>query len=161
MLSGVDVSIMTTKREAEMSAAAVDGFLGRHETGVLALADASVPYAIPISYGYHEADREVYLRLVSTVDSEKRAFLGADPAARLVVSEEDGESYASVVATGTLEQVDPSSLSPEGIVQYGETRRPLFEIWADDVPDLDIELYRLDPDRLSGRTVALEDDTEF
>jgi nitroimidazol reductase NimA-like FMN-containing flavoprotein (pyridoxamine 5'-phosphate oxidase superfamily) len=161
MLSGADVSSMTTKREAEMSAAAVDGFLGRHETGVLALADASVPYAIPISYGYHEADREVYLRLVSTVDSEKRAFLGTDPAARLVVSEEDGESYASVVATGTLERVDPSSLSPEDIVQYGDTRRPLFEIWADDVPDLDIELYRLDPDRLSGRTVVLEDETQF
>ena len=89
------------------------------------------------------------------------SFLGADPAARLVVSEEDGESYASVVATGTLKQVDPSSLSPEGIVQYGETRRPLFEIWANDVPDLDIELYRLDPDRLSGRTVVLEDDIEF
>ena len=160
MLSGVDVPSMTTKREAEMSAAAVDGFLGRHETGVLALADASEPYAIPISYGYNEADREVYLRLVSTVDSEKRAFLGADPAARLVVSEEDEESYASVVASGTLERVDPTSLSPEEIVQYGETRRPLFEIWTDDVPDLDIKLYRLDPDRLSGRTVVF-DDAEF
>lgn len=151
---------MTTKREAEMSASAIDAFLARHETGVLSLARGDAPYAIPISYGYDEDTREAFLRLVSTVDSEKREFLGSDPDARLVVYEEDGEAYASVVAVGTLERVDPAELTPERIAQYGETRRPLFEIWADGKPDLDIQLYRLAPDRLTGRTVTVDRDED-
>jgi len=148
---------MTTNREVEMSAAAIDSLLGRHETGVLALASADAPYAIPISYGYDEADRVVFFRLVSTVDSEKRAFLDSVPEARLVVYEEDDAAYASVVAAGTLERVEPDALTPETIVQYGETRRPLFEIWADDKSALDIELYRLDPEEMTGRTVTIEE----
>ncbi|MFC5277461.1 pyridoxamine 5'-phosphate oxidase family protein [Halorubrum rubrum] len=149
---------MTTKREAEMSASAIDAFLARHETGVLSLARDDAPYAIPISYGYDEDSRETFLRLVSTVDSEKREFLGSDPDARIVVYEEDGGRYTSVVAVGTLERVDPATLTPETIAQYGETRRPLFEIWADGKPDLDIQLYRLAPDRLTGRTITVERD---
>ena len=149
---------MTTKREAEMSASAIDAFLARHETGVLSLARDDAPYAIPISYGYDEDTRETFLRLVSTVDSEKREFLGSDPDARLVVYEEEDDVYTSVVAVGTLERVDPAELTPERIAQYGETRRPLFEIWTDDKPDLDIQLYRLSPDRLTGRTVTVDRD---
>ena len=149
---------MTTKREAEMSASEIDAFLARHETGVLSLARDDAPYAIPISYGYDEDSRETFLRLVSTVDSEKREFLGSDPDARIVVYEEDDGRYTSVVAIGTLERVDPATLTPETIAQYGETRRPLFEIWADGKPDLDIQLYRLAPDRLTGRTVVVDRD---
>ncbi|OYR85090.1 hypothetical protein DJ71_08030, partial [Halorubrum sp. E3] len=47
------------------------------------------------------------------------------------------------------------------IAQYGEARRPLFEIWADDKPDLDIELYRFEPETLTGRTVVVERDSEW
>jgi len=61
------------------------------------------------------------------------------------------------VAAGTLERVEPDALTPETIVQYGETRRPLFEIWADDKSALDIELYRLDPEEMTGRTVTIEE----
>ncbi|SMO33545.1 pyridoxamine 5'-phosphate oxidase family protein [Halorubrum cibi] len=149
---------MTTKREAEMSASAIDAFLARHETGVLSLARDDAPYAIPISYGYDEDTREAFLRLVSTVDSEKREFLGSDPDARIVVYEEADGTYTSVVAIGTLERVDPATLTPERIAQYGETRRPLFEVWADDKPDLDIQLYRLAPDRLTGREIVVDRD---
>ena len=147
---------MTTNREVEMSASAVDAFLARHETGVLSLARDDAPYAIPVSYGYDEESREAFIRLVSSVDSEKRAFLGTDPAARLVVYEEDGEEYTSVVGVGTLRRVDLDELTPETIAQYGETRRPLFEIWADEKPDLDIDLYRFEPETLTGRKITVD-----
>lgn len=149
---------MTTNGEVEMSASAVDEFLARHETGVLSLARGDIPYAIPISYGYDDTSREVFVRLVSTVDSEKRAFLASDPDARLVVYEDDGEAYTSVVGVGALERIDVDELTPETIAQYGETRRPLFEIWADGKPDLDIELYRFNPERLTGRRVTVDRD---
>ncbi|KOX96763.1 pyridoxamine 5'-phosphate oxidase family protein [Halorubrum tropicale] len=151
---------MPTNSEVEMSPAEVDTHLSRHETGVLALARDDAPYAIPISYGYDADDRALYLRLVSTPDSEKREFLASTPEARVVVYDDEDDEYASVVGVGTLERVDLGELTPETIAQYGEARRPLFEIWADDKPDLDIELYRFNPETLTGRTVVVERDGE-
>jgi nitroimidazol reductase NimA-like FMN-containing flavoprotein (pyridoxamine 5'-phosphate oxidase superfamily) len=151
---------MPTNSEVEMTPAEVDAHLSRHETGVLALARDDAPYAIPISYGYDADERALYLRLVSTPDSEKREFLASTPQARIVVYEDEHDEYASVVGVGTLERVDLDELTPETIAQYGETQRPLFEIWADDKPDLDIDLYRFTPETLTGRTVVVERDEE-
>ena len=147
---------MPTNSEVEMTDAEVDVFLSRHETGVLSLARDGAPYAIPVSYGFDEESRDAYLRLVSTPDSEKREFLASEPQARIVVYEEDGDAYESVVGVGTLRRIDLDELTPETIAQYGETRRPLFEIWADGKPDLDIDLYRFVPERLTGRTVVVD-----
>jgi hypothetical protein len=153
---------MTTNSEVEMTDAEVDAFLSRHETGVLSLARDETPYAIPISYGFDEESRDAFLRLVSTPESEKAEFLASSPRARIVVYDEDEEedTYESVVGVGTLQQVDLDELTPETISQYGETRRPLFEIWADGKPDLDIDLYRFVPDRLTGRAVVVDRDDE-
>jgi len=151
---------MPTNSEVEMTDAEVNAFLSRHETGVLSLARDATPYAIPISYGFDEQSRDAFLRLVSTPDSEKRAFLASNPQARIVVYEEDGNEYQSVVGIGTLHRVDLEELTPETIAQYGNTRRPLFEIWADGKPDLDIELYRFVPEQLTGRSIVVDRDEE-
>jgi len=129
---------------------------GETEAEIAGFAQGMRDAAIPISYGFDETSRDVFLRLVSTPDSEKRAFLDSRPEARVVVYEEDEDMYSSVVGVGTLRQVDLDELTPETIAQYGETQRPLFEIWADDKPDLDIELYRFAPEKLTGRTVVVE-----
>lgn len=147
---------MAIDRRTELSAEATDAVLGRHETGVLALARADEPYAIPVSYGYDAADREFYLRLVSTPDSEKRRFLASSPPARLVVYEEEGDSYRSVISTGALERIDPDDLTAADVQQYGAAKRPLFEIWPQRKGDLDIELYRLAPDTISGRLIEVD-----
>ena len=147
---------MTTDRRAEMSASEIDEFLGVHETGVLALARADDPYAIPISYGYDTERRRFYTRLVSTPESEKRRFLTSTPDARLVVYDEVGSTYRSVVAIGSLERIDPDELTPETIAQYGQAKRPLFEVWAGSKADLDIDLYVLEPTSLSGRSVDVD-----
>jgi nitroimidazol reductase NimA-like FMN-containing flavoprotein (pyridoxamine 5'-phosphate oxidase superfamily) len=79
------------EQQTELSRKETDGLLARHETGVLALARSNEPYAIPISYGYDATEQIVYLRLVSTPESEKRRFLASSPEARLVVYEQDGD----------------------------------------------------------------------
>jgi len=145
---------MGTNNGVEMSEAAVDKLLSRHETGVIALASGDVPYAVPISYGYDAEARELYLRLVSTPESEKREFLGSSPNARVVVREERDDEHASVVGVGVLHRVDLDDLTPATVARYGETRRPLFEAWADEKPDLDIQLYRFVFDRLTGRRIG-------
>jgi uncharacterized protein len=151
---------MPLAEETDMTDAEIDAVLSHHETGVLALAAEETPYAIPISYGYNADGRTFYLRLVSTPDSEKRRFLASAPRARLVVYEEtdSGQTYRSVVADGTLRELDPSELTVEHIEQYGAAKRPLFEIWGESKADLEIQLYELTPTELSGRRTEIERD---
>lgn len=149
---------MTLAQETEMTTTEVDDFLGERETGVISLANDSRPYAIPISYGYDASNRTFYLRLVSTPESEKRHFLASTPEARLVVYnvENDGETYRSVVASGSLEEIAPEALTVEHIEQYGAAKRPLFEIWGDSKEDLNIQLYKFEPRDLSGRRTVID-----
>ncbi len=147
---------MLLDQETMLSDEEVDSFLGRHETAVLSLARDDEPYSIPISYGYDTEDRRFYLRLVSNPESEKPKFLASTPRARLVVYEEDDPIYHSVVAAGTLTRVSRDELTVEHIKQYGEAKRPLFEIWGESHQDLDIRLYQLNPDELSGRRTEIE-----
>lgn len=149
---------MSLAEETEMTATEIDDFLSRHETGVLALASDNTPYAVPISYGYDADSRSFYMRLVSTPESEKREFLDSSPQVRLVVYNErdGGETYHSIVAVGTLETIDPANLTVEDVEQYGTTKRPLFEIWGESKANLDIQLYRFEPDDLSGRRTEID-----
>ena len=147
---------MALDQQTEMSRAETDALLARHETGVLSLAHDDEPYAIPISYGYDAEARTFYLRLVSTPESEKRAFLSSSPAVRLVVSEETEPEYRSVVAKGTLREVSTDEMTVERIEQFGDAKRPLFEIWGESKTDLRIQLYELDADGVSGRFIELD-----
>jgi nitroimidazol reductase NimA-like FMN-containing flavoprotein (pyridoxamine 5'-phosphate oxidase superfamily) len=147
---------MVLDEQTELSREETDALLGSHETGVLSLARGGDPYAIPISYGYDPTAGRFYLRLVSTPRSEKRRFLASSPRSRLVVYEETDDVYRSVVATGILDEIPRDDLTVEAIEQYGEAKRPLFEIWGEAKPDLDVRLYRLDPDEISGRRIAVD-----
>ncbi|MDG5774875.1 pyridoxamine 5'-phosphate oxidase family protein [Haloarculaceae archaeon H-GB1-1] len=139
-----------------MTQSEIDDVLSRHETGVLSLARSDDPYAIPISYGYDSEHRRFYMRLVSTPESEKREFLSSSPDCRLVVYEETEPVYQSVVAIGTLEQISTDELTADHIEQYGKAKRPLFEIWAEGKEELDVQLFKLDPESMSGRRIEIE-----
>jgi nitroimidazol reductase NimA-like FMN-containing flavoprotein (pyridoxamine 5'-phosphate oxidase superfamily) len=152
---------MLLDKETVLSDGEIDSMFGRHETGVLSLARDGEPYAVPISYGYDADERLFYLRLVSNPESEKRAFLSSTSAARLVVYEEDDPVYSSVVAIGSLDEISRDELTVEHLEQYGEAKRPLFEIWGNSLPDLNVRLYQLDPDELSGRRAEMERADEF
>jgi len=149
---------MSLAQETEMSESQVDDFLSTNETGVISLAREDEPYSLPISYGYDGDSRTFYMRLVSTPESQKRAFLGSNPHVRLVVYDEsdDGTLYRSVVAAGELTEIEPAEMSVEDIEQYGETRRPLFEIWGSEKDELDIQLYKFQPAELTGRRTEVD-----
>lgn len=149
---------MSISQETEMSETELEEFLGDQETAVLSLARTDEPYAIPISYGYDLTDRTFFMRLVSTPDSEKRRYLGSSPEARLVIYDEDGDTYRSAVVVGSVERIPPGELTADTIAQYGQAKRPLFEIWPQGREKLDIELYELSPDRISGRKTELDRD---
>ncbi|MFB6196542.1 MAG: pyridoxamine 5'-phosphate oxidase family protein [Haloplanus sp.] len=147
---------MTVEQQTVMSGGEIDTLLERQETGVLALARGDEPYAIPISYGYDPNSRAFCMRLVQTPDGEKEEFLTGSPSVRFVVYEEAETTYRSVVAVGTLERLPKSELTPEHVERYGAAKRPLFEMWGESKHDLDIDLYELAPDELSGRRVEID-----
>jgi nitroimidazol reductase NimA-like FMN-containing flavoprotein (pyridoxamine 5'-phosphate oxidase superfamily) len=147
---------MLLDEETLLSDSEIDSFLSQHETGVISLAREGKSYAVPISYGYDGRHRQFYLRLVSNPESKKREFLKSTPHTRLVVYEADDPVYTSIVATGTLNEISRDELTPEHIEQYGEAKRPLFEIWGESLPALNVRLYQLDPDELSGRQAEME-----
>jgi nitroimidazol reductase NimA-like FMN-containing flavoprotein (pyridoxamine 5'-phosphate oxidase superfamily) len=147
---------MSLDQATHLSPAETDALLGRHETGVLSLASGDEPYAIPISYGYDADERTFYVRLVSTPESEKREFLASSPSARVIVYEEREPVYESVIARGTLVEIPREDLSVEHVEQYGDTKRPLFEIWGQSRQDLDVALYRFEPTDLSGRRIEID-----
>lgn len=149
---------MGLEQETTLSPTDTDDLLARHETGVLSLAADDEPYAIPISYGYDATDRRFYMRLVSTPESEKREFLAGRPTARLVVYEEGDGIYRSVVVVGTLEEIETADMTVDRIEQYGKAKRPLFEIWGQSKKNLDIQLYELESDTISGREVIVDRD---
>lgn len=141
-----------------MGLSEIDEFVSNRETGVLTLARDDEPYSIPISYGYDASEGTFYLRLVSTPDSEKREFLASSPETRLVIydSADEESVYWSVVAKGLLEELDPTELTVEHIEQYGETKRPLFEIWGKGRDELDIKLYQFEPEDIQGRRTEID-----
>lgn len=147
---------MALNEEIELSDSELAAFLSSNETGVLTLARGDEPYAIPISYGYDRTNQRFYLRLVSTVASEKRRYLASSPRARLVIYDDADDVYHSAIADGTLEELPKDDLSVDDIVQYGEAKRPLFEMWGADKPDLEVQLYRLEPDEISGRRIEVD-----
>ncbi|MFB6131481.1 MAG: pyridoxamine 5'-phosphate oxidase family protein [Salinigranum sp.] len=150
---------MALERETELTTDELNQFLSERETGVLSFARDDEPYAIPISYGYDASEPRFYLRLVSTPDSEKRRFLSSSPHVRLVVYEPDDPIYRSAIAAGALTEVTMDDLSVEHIEQYGRAKRPLFEIWAESRSEVDVKLYELAPDELSGRRVKIDRDS--
>lgn len=147
---------MPLDHETSLSEEEIDSILARHETGVLALARDGEPYSIPVSYGYDPEERRFYFRLVSEPGSEKRRFLASTPQARLVIYEEDDPVYRSIVAVGTLGEISRAELTVEHVEQYGATKRPLFEMWGQSCRELDINLYQLDPDEISGRRTKID-----
>lgn len=147
---------MSLDQATTLSRDETDAILSRHETGVLALARADEPYAIPVSYGYDAAEGQFFMRLVSTPDSEKRRFLASSPAGRLVVYEEEDPVYRSVLAAGTLDRIDREDLTVDHVEQFGEAKRPLFEIWGEGRPALEVELYVIDPETVSGREIRVD-----
>ncbi len=129
-----------------------DEFLGRSGTGVLSLstgADDS-PHSVPVSYGYDPVEAVFYFRLAVGAGSEK-----ADPTDRGVTfvtyGERDGR-WMSVVGSGRLVSTTDESISAESLAGLERTGRiPIVDVFGEPTSQVEFELYRLDPDRITGR----------
>ncbi|WP_336024811.1 pyridoxamine 5'-phosphate oxidase family protein [Halobellus salinisoli] len=129
----------------------IDELLGTGGVGVLALADESDPYAIPVSYGYDADQQALYLRLGFGDDSEKERYLERSDRAALVVTTEGVEGWASVVARGPLSEIPEATIDGTVVEAIRSIDIPFVTIYEDAPRELEYRLYRLDPDELTGR----------
>ncbi|MFB6090676.1 MAG: pyridoxamine 5'-phosphate oxidase family protein [Halobellus sp.] len=134
-----------------MDREAIDELLGTGGVGTLALADADEPYAIPVSYGYDADDGTVYLRLGFAADSEKRRFVSRSDGVVLVVTVEGDDGWGSVVVRGPLAEVPEAAIDGTVAESIRAIDIPFFTIYEEAARDLEYELYRLDPETITGR----------
>jgi nitroimidazol reductase NimA-like FMN-containing flavoprotein (pyridoxamine 5'-phosphate oxidase superfamily) len=141
--------------------------------GILSMCDEGEPYAVPMSYGYHEGN--LYFEFGTTEEGRKFEVLGKNPVASLTVYAFDrsrwgdstanvlssGFAWVSVMATGEVKKVkEPSEEAVESIM---EARRPSpANPWGDSIAKTDLIFYKMDIEKLSGRMAggknpALED----
>lgn len=134
---------------AGMDEESVRARLRAAETGVLALADGSDAYAIPMAFHYDDGD-SILLRVGRFPGSEKIAYIEATGRACFVVYEYESprESW-SVLLTGTLH---PVSLGDDRFDEAEINRRfPDLRVFDEDIAELEIELYELRIDTVTGR----------
>jgi nitroimidazol reductase NimA-like FMN-containing flavoprotein (pyridoxamine 5'-phosphate oxidase superfamily) len=150
----------TIAQQVAMSDEEIYEFLENHQTAVMSLNGEERPYSIPITYRFDAEKEQFYFRLVYPRRSEKREFLPDVPECVLVSYIEDDPIYQSVMARGHPEEIEEEDIDPEMVTQLGETSRPLFEMWVEDRSSLDIRLYKLDCEELTGRRINTQKHNE-
>jgi hypothetical protein len=124
----------------------VERHLDGAETGVLSLADDSRAYAVPVHCHYR--DGSLLFRLTDDDDSEKLAYLDATTEACFVLyGATNGDSW-SVLVRGPIGPVtEPERYDAAAINErFGPTR-----VFDEDVGDLDVELFELRAESVTGR----------
>ena len=134
---------------AGMDRDAVEARLRETETGVLSLADGDEAYGLPMAH-YYEGGDSIVFRLGVDDDSEKVAFLeSTERACYVVYSYESPERSWSVLARG---EIHPLSAGDERF-DVAEINRqfPDLRIFDEDVAELDVRLFELRADTITGR----------
>ena len=132
-----------------MDRAEAESRLMEAETGVLSLADGDEAYAIPLAHHYEGGDSVVF-RLGVDAESEKAGYLDSTAHATYVVYHyEDPEDSWSVLVRGPIRAIS------EGDERFdvAEINRqyPDIRIFDEDVAELEVRLYELRIESLTGR----------
>lgn len=149
---------MTIAQQIAMSDEEIHEFLAARQTAVMAVDMDEGPYAVPITYRFDPETETFYFRLVYPRQSEKRQFIPDVPESWLISYSEEDPLYQSVIAKGQPEEIRQDEITPEHVVQLGQTSRPLFEMWRSSRSDVDIRLYEMQAEELTGRRIEATED---
>ena len=146
----------------ELSDEEIIEVLEAESVGVLSMCDGSEPYAVPMSFGYHDGD--IYFEFGTTEEGRKFDVLKQSPKATLTAYALDksrwgdatanilptGFAWVSVTATGDVEKADDPS--EEAMESVFEARRPSpANPWGGTVAETDLTFYRMEVEKTSGR----------
>jgi nitroimidazol reductase NimA-like FMN-containing flavoprotein (pyridoxamine 5'-phosphate oxidase superfamily) len=142
---------MSQVRSTELDDEEIDSLLGTGGVGVISFADGDEPYSIPVSYGYDSSAESLYVRFGFAPESEKREFVDDGVTASLVVMAESIGGWQSVVARGPLRKVTEMAIDSHAAESVRKINIPFVTIYDKRASELEFELYRLEPDSITGR----------
>ena len=142
---------MSKVQSVELDDEEIDALLGTGGVGVISFADGDEPYSIPVSYGYDAGAESIYVRFGFAPESKKREFIDDGVVASLVVMAESMDGWQSVVARGPLRKVTEMALDSHAAESVRQVSIPFVTIYDRRASELEFELYRLEPDIISGR----------
>lgn len=134
----------------ELGPEAIDRVLYREGFGMLATSAEGVPSVVPMSFGY---DGETCF-LQMTTSGRKNDAIAANPRVALQVLSVDYDAgiSESVLVEGTIGRVDEADVpaAMESLAANAVFGADLT-VWGVPVQEADLGLYRIDPERRSGR----------
>jgi nitroimidazol reductase NimA-like FMN-containing flavoprotein (pyridoxamine 5'-phosphate oxidase superfamily) len=142
---------MSQVQSTELDDEEIDSLLGTGGVGVISFADGDEPYSIPVSYGYDSNAESLYVRFGFADDSEKRRFIDDGATASLVVMAESMDGWQSVVARGPLRKVTEMAVDSHAAESVRKINIPFVTIYDARASELEFELFRLEPDSITGR----------
>lgn len=136
----------------------LNAFLGDGGTGTLSFSTPAdePPVTVPVSYGYYADARTLYFRLAITDESEKATVV--DRPVSFVTYEETDDGWRSVVATGTLEEVDELPYESAVVQGMWAVQMPRVDIFEQPREDVAFRDFCLEPDTLTGRREIVSSD---
>jgi hypothetical protein len=142
---------MADIRWPKMTHEEVETLLGDGGTGVVSFSadEGEPPYSIPVSYGYVADAGNFHFRFALSDHSEKDDFLGRPVS--FVTYDRTDDGWRSVVARGELEDLSDAPYESTALQERWGVDIPLVDIFQDPPEDVTFQLFRLVPDRLTGR----------
>ena len=132
-----------------MDEAEIERRLDANDTGVLALAAKSSAYAVPVAYTYD--DGSLYVRLADDGTSTKMEYVESTTDACLCLYSVGSDDDAwSILLTGSLRKLTGSDRDAFDATAINESFHPLY-VFDQDVDAIDLELYELDFETVTGR----------
>jgi len=135
----------------ELDGEEIESLLGTGGVGVISFANGDEPYSIPVSYGYDNSAGSLYVRFGFAPQSKKREFIDDGVTASLVVMAESIDGWQSVVARGPLHHIPEMVLDSHAAESVRKINIPFVTIYDRRATELEFELYRLEPDSITGR----------
>ncbi|QLG50831.1 pyridoxamine 5'-phosphate oxidase family protein [Natrinema halophilum] len=126
-------------------------FLGRGGTGVISFAQdpSDPPVSIPVSYGFNQDEQLFYYQLSFPRDSRKGELV--EKPVSFVTYDETDRGWQSVIATGTLEDLEDKPYESATIQGMWAIQIPRVDIFERPREEVTFRFFSLDPEMLSGR----------
>lgn len=139
-----------------MSQTETGSFLADRGHGVLAF-NADEPYALPISFGFDDAEDRCYLQLLFGDESKKRDHIQQSDGVCLVVYEWNAmNDWRSVVITGDLRLLSGDERVKPAEVFHDTAAIPDLSVFSDSLDDLEFGWYELEIETIEDRAATGE-----
>lgn len=132
-----------------METDAIEQHLEDGDVGVLALADDSSAYAVPV--GYHYDGTSLYVRLANDGSSTKMAYAETTTdACFCLYGNGSGEDSWSILVRGPLRKLSEAERERFDATTINESFHRLY-VFDQDVESIELAIYELEMEAVTGR----------